>query len=268
MDVQISDDDDSAAEVPAWIVGFADLMTLLFATFVVLYGLKPEGETKAFRGAISSIKESFIEVPDDIPVEEKRGELILHKSKLVKKKGVTSVPKVVTSNDNTEFPIQIVNREMETLVSTLKVLSQEVPPVTVDNQSFQSFSFTYSETELSVSLLGAVYFSPRSHKVRKHSLKQMEGLISAVVDLKRPVHFAGHSSRFSQRDNYSGWELSAIRAASLAKYFEKNFGLKKKFVTAVGYGSERNRIFGTREENKYLNDRVEIKIDFGTSREP
>ena len=41
-------------------------MTLLFATFVVLYGIKPEGETLTILGIASSIREAFMEVPDSI----------------------------------------------------------------------------------------------------------------------------------------------------------------------------------------------------------
>ena len=41
-------------------------MTLLFATFVVLYGLKSAGETKEIRGIVTEIREAFVEIPDII----------------------------------------------------------------------------------------------------------------------------------------------------------------------------------------------------------
>ena len=50
-----------------WLVSYADLMTLLFAAFVVLYGITPQGESTEILGIIASIRESFVEIPDELP---------------------------------------------------------------------------------------------------------------------------------------------------------------------------------------------------------
>ena len=56
-------------------LSFADLMTLLFAAFVVLYGLKPEGIGDAVKviTATAAIRQTFNETPDVIPEDARTG---------------------------------------------------------------------------------------------------------------------------------------------------------------------------------------------------
>ena len=69
----MEEEEEGGGEGAGWIVSYADLMTLLFAAFVVLYGLKPEGEDIRLIGVTSNIRESFEEIPDEIPPDERKG---------------------------------------------------------------------------------------------------------------------------------------------------------------------------------------------------
>ena len=52
-----------------WLVSYADMLTLLFAVFVVLYALKDDGEKS--QDAAGSLEESFNKPLEDIPPSQR-----------------------------------------------------------------------------------------------------------------------------------------------------------------------------------------------------
>ena len=55
-----------------WLVSYADMLTLLFAVFVVLYALKEGGEPQT-RKTAGSMQESFNTPLEDIPIDRQIG---------------------------------------------------------------------------------------------------------------------------------------------------------------------------------------------------
>ena len=84
-------DDEDEGGGAGWIVSFADLMTLLFAAFVVLWALKPEGVGDAVKiiQATSAIRATFSDTPDVIPDDRRVGPLVEGKSSFQFFKGDT-----------------------------------------------------------------------------------------------------------------------------------------------------------------------------------
>ncbi|MFK7825403.1 MAG: flagellar motor protein MotB [Oligoflexales bacterium] len=258
------EDDDEKAEssVPAWIVGYADLMTLLFATFVVLYGLKPDGETKAFKGAKSSIREAFKDVPDDIPIKVERGEIILGKSRFRKKKGSAVAPRVVVLKDDTEYPLRMVNKDFERIINTLTMQSKKIIPKSSSTKNIEAFSFSASNNELTVTLLGSAFYKKGSSRLNRSALKMIEPMLSTVMELGKPISLLGHASRNREQKDITDWELSAKRASSLASYIVSKYRYSRSQVTAAGFGSEIPVTNSGNRESNAIDDRVEIKVDF------
>lgn len=256
------DDEKPASSIPAWIVGYADLMTLLFATFVVLYGLKPEGETKAFKGAKSSIREAFIDVPDNIPIKEERGDIILGKSRYRKDKGSAVAPRVVVLNEDTEYPVRMINKDFERIINTLTMQSKEIKEKSSDDKKIEAFSFSVSDHELTLTLLSSAFYKTGSSRLNRKALQLIEPMLSSVMQLGKPVTLLGHTSRETELMGFSAWELSAKRASSLASYIASKYQYSRSQLTAAGFGSEVPVTdIGNRESNA-IDDRVEIKVDF------
>ena len=250
-------------DIPSWIVGFADLMTLLFATFVVLYGLKPEGKTKAFQGTKSTIRESFIEIPDDIPVEIKVGKVILGKSTFKKRKGTSLQPKLIINKDDTDYPIEVVDKDISSVINKINMLSEEKKLLSDDKKLMEAFSYSVSEKQLSLNFLTSAFYELGSDKLSKKGLKMVDQILATLADLDRPIHFEGHASLKTNSRRISNWELSSRRASQLAYYFITTYDYPKHKITSVGMGSEKP--LHSHRENidvDYRNDRVEVKVNF------
>ena len=251
-----------ASSIPAWIVGYADLMTLLFATFVVLYGLKPEGETKAFKGAKSSIREAFKDVPDDIPIKVERGEIILGKSRFRKKKGSAVAPRVLVLKDDTTYPVRMVNKDFERIINTLTMQSREIKAKSSNKKELEAFSFSASNNELTLTLLGSAFYKEGSSRLNRNAIKMIEPMLTTVMELGKPINLIGHASKQSELKGISVWELSAKRASSLANYIVSKYRYSRSQVTAAGKGSEVPVTNSGNRESYAIDDRVEIKVDF------
>ena len=258
----MEEDEAKESSVPAWIVGYADLMTLLFATFVVLYGLKPEGETKAFKGAKSSIREAFRDVPEDIPIKIERGEIILGKSRFRKKKGSAVAPRVILLKDDTEYPVRMVNKEFERIINTLTMQSKEIIAKSSNEKKIDAFSFSASNNELTLTLLGSAFYKKGSSRLDRDSLKMVEPMLATVLELGKPISLLGHTSKESELEEKAIWELSAKRATSLANYIVSKYRYSRSQITAAGFGSEVPVTNKGNRESHAIDDRVEIKVDF------
>jgi chemotaxis protein MotB len=66
-----------------------------------------------------------------------------------------------------------------------------------------------------------------------------------------------HTSKFP-----SNWELSAARALNVVKFFAESGGIDPATLSAVGYGEYRPIVPNTSNENKKVNRRIEIYIDY------
>lgn len=64
-----------------------------------------------------------------------------------------------------------------------------------------------------------------------------------------------HSSRFA-----TNWELSVVRASSVARFLIEKMGMDEKQFIVSGYGSNRPRRPNTNVINRAANRRVEIII--------
>ena len=257
----MEDEEEEGGGGGGWLVSYADLMTLLFAAFVVLYGIKPEGETKEILGVTSSIREAFVEVPDEIPEEARKGPI---------KKGIAVFkyfkadqlrPPIIKRYRRNIVPLRIINKDFELAKSVVNLMAEKkvkgrnkekAAPVTIHRDDH---GFT-------IRLVSSYFFPSGAYRMHQRALAKVRKIGETLKDIGRPIVVEGHTDDVPPSGTLSNWELSALRAAYVVRYLVDNVGFPAAKASASGYADKKPLVANDTSEGRKMNRRVEIRIRY------
>ncbi|TBW55917.1 type VI secretion system protein TssL [Marinobacter halodurans] len=259
--------------VPAWVVTFADLMSLLMCFFVLLLSFS-EIDANKFKQIADELAKAF-GVQRDVPAMEipkgttpvfdhfsagKPEPTVLN---VVRQQTSTDQPELETNTSRSEADAeitgareQLVDQQFQQLERALR---EELQDGHLDLQKKderivirieEKGSFPSGSAQLTYSFEDTLY---RMAKVLKDTPGELtiEGHTDDV-----PIH----SPRYD-----SNWNLSADRAAAVANVLIKGGGISARRVTVQGFADTHPRVPNTGTMNRALNRRVEIIIDLSES---
>ncbi|NRA46981.1 MAG: hypothetical protein HRU09_18695 [Oligoflexales bacterium] len=236
-----------------WIISYADLMTLLFATFVVLYGLKSAGETKEIRGIVTEIREAFVEIPDIIedPVKgpTNKGLDVFESMKLENRRDKL-IERIMRNNRMTneiDEEVEELKRMIEPDESTKipKYFKQERSIVSVYRQG----------RDLVVSLSADFLYDGKSFRLKRSQVENLKPFGRYLASLGKFIKIQAYVET-----SQGGFKLAALRASFLRRYFAGYF--KAPTNRSMPYGHELSYTGDDAglEDNVVLGNRVDIKI--------
>ncbi|MCD4652243.1 MAG: OmpA family protein [Candidatus Cloacimonetes bacterium] len=77
------------------------------------------------------------------------------------------------------------------------------------------------------------------------------------------IRVEGHTSNIPLRNHpsyASNWDLSVTRANAIARFFIQNDMFAPDQIQIMGYGGEKPKVPNDRDENRKLNERIEIRL--------
>jgi chemotaxis protein MotB len=211
-----------------WLTTYADAITLLMAFFVMLFTLASGGE--------DSLKAGTAAIANHFGDAEAEG--------VAKETAAAAVAEV----------------ERPTTLDQAVEASGMGDEVTVEQH----------DRGLTVQLTGSALFAPGAVEVRADAMPRLQGIVSRVAELAvegYTVEVQGHTDDVPTKTASvrSNWDLSALRAASVAHVLIQA-GVPEKRVKVVGYGASsplyRNRdVDGNAiESNQARNRRVNLVL--------
>lgn len=286
----MSDDDDAPEEeappgAPAWVMTFADLMSLLMCFFVLLLSFSVIDKQK-FKTIIGSMEQAF-GLQRDI-----RAESIPKGTSIIKRDFTPGKPTPTTFDEIRQRTIEDLKENIER--NEAKVKSEEdgenkekTEKSDKDGKTAQTdlvekraemisaklekeikegqIDVDIDSQRIVISISENGTFSSGMAVIRRGFKPILEKINRVIVDIGGDVVIAGHTDnlRVSNSMFRSNWDLSSLRAASVVHELLLIGDIKSQNISAAGFADTRPLVPNDTPENRAKNRRVEIIIEQG-----
>lgn len=247
--------------VPAWVMTFADLMTLLMCFFVLLLAFS-EMDAAKFKQLSGSMKDAF-GVQAEVEVRTiPKGTSVVAQEFSPGKPDPTSINSVrqftIDSNRNT---LDALDRELKEIEETREharrlrmALKEEIKAGSVAIQT--------EGMKIIVNILENASFDSGYADVRDEFMPALTKIAQLIDNNSGEVTISGHTDNVPIRNERfrSNWELSTSRAVSVAHELLEVSELSPENVMVTGHADTRPNAPNDTAENRARNRRVDISI--------
>jgi chemotaxis protein MotB len=255
-----------------WLVSYADMVTLLFAVFVVLYAIQIAGQKNQQKTVAGSMQESFNTPLQDIPVDRRVGPQEQGMGIFDHFKGDSIRPPLTQKYPSSAQRVKIIDDEMNRIKVKLEDRLYGKNKFREETKPGQERIVDVKRTSkgFKLQLLARHFFDSGSVNVSKGALKELDGITEILKDLGRPVTIEGHTDSLPAAGEMTNWEISTLRATNVVKYMIRKHNFPATMLSAAGYADLKPIASNGSESGRMLNRRIEIHVDYDneTSGEP
>lgn len=232
-----------------WLVSYADFMTLLFATFVVLYALS-QINVNEFKKVEESLKKAF-----SIQSILDGGSGVMSSGNSVMD---TSAANSVIDNLLMEYISPRYEQE------SYEKIKKEVEDLAKSGE-MDGVSATIDERGLVITITDKnILFASASADLNANAKKLLDKIGKLIIEkfAMHSIRVEGHTDSLpiSGGKYPSNWELSSARASSIVRYLIDRFHILPDLMSAVGYADTRPVDTAKTPEALAKNRRVEIVV--------
>lgn len=240
--------DDDPENHERWLVSYADFITLLFAFFVVMYG-------------ISSINEGKYRIMSDAIVFAFRSD-----------PGMAPGAMVATGHADTQVRLPVHRPSprppaprKENLRNLARDLDQALAPLAAQGK----VRIAEGALGITVDINANALFAPGEARLDLGAVRSLGAVGRVLAAADFPIVVEGHTDNVPISTLYypSNWELSAARAASVVRLFIDT-GMDARRLTAVGFADQRPVADNATTEGRQANRRVALRIEARTPDNP
>lgn len=127
-------------------------------------------------------------------------------------------------------------------------------------------TITQLRGKLKVNMLDEILFDSGKTTVKPQGLEVLQRVGSILVNVKdKAISIEGHTDNVpigaELKKRYpTNWELSAVRATTVARYLQEKTGIDPGLLSAIGYGEYQPVALNESEEGRAKNRRIEIVL--------
>ena len=233
-----------------YLISYADFITLLFATFVVLYALS-QVDIKDFKALESSIQQAF-SAPS-----------IMQGTNGMMENTSASMLDGSTNTDSVIPPLMMEYISQKYENDSMNSIEKSVNDATKSGE-LNGVEAINTDKGLLLRFDNDYLFKKGSAEITPAARKNLDK-VGAMIAKKFILHnmrVEGHTDNqpFKSPTYPSNWELSSARACSIIRYYIDRFGFMKGIFTAVGFADTRPITDNKTEQGRAKNRRAEILI--------
>ena len=253
--------------VPAWVMTFADLMTLLMCFFVLLLAFS-EMDVLKFKQLSGSMKEAF-GVQAEIEVKSiPKGTSVVAREFSPGKPDPTALPSVrqftIDSNQSTLDLLHRRNEEMEKRLKEIEEEEKRIRAALQDEIENGSVAVETEGLKVIIRILEKASFESGDARVRPSFTPVLQKIGGMIDDNSGQINVSGHTDNVpiaaTNTQFRSNWDLSSSRAVSVTHELLKTTSAQPGRFTVTGHADTRPRADNLTPENRAKNRRVDISI--------
>jgi chemotaxis protein MotB len=240
----------------AWVIPYADMLTLLMALFLMLYAMGTTDLIK-FKALAESLADGLGGSSSSLVGEG--GESLLDGAG-------TSPIDLAIRQQAAEAALVAQEERAQAVASESERLGQAADAVHAQVAAAglgDAVQFRQEVRGLVITVVADdVLFDPGSAELRPGGVALMAAVASTLAGLPNDVAVEGHTDDrpISTAAYPSNWELSTARATSVLRYLVDHVGFPSERASASGYGAERPIAGNDTPEGRSANRRVEIAV--------
>jgi len=244
-----------------WLVSYADMLTLLFAVFVVLYALKDDGEKS--QDAAGSLEESFNKPLEDIPPSQRISPTDAGFGIFDNQVGNSRQFSNATMSAESSPKVALIDDEMKSAKQVIeeRLYGPEKFRTSQGDGNARIVAIERTATGFKVRLLARHFYDVGAIAVRKKAHRQLDHVIKVLKETGRNIRVEGHADSMGVK-GMSNWDLSALRATHVVRYMVEKHRFNPVFLSGAGYGSAQPMASNSTATGRALNRRIEFHIRY------
>lgn len=246
-----------------WLVSYADMLTLLFAVFVVLYSLNLSDSSKS-QEVTGSMQESFSTPLEDIPVDRRIGPTEAGFGIFENFRGNQARPPISKRFPGQDARVKIIDEEMNRVNMQIEDRLYGPSKYVGSKESGENRIVDVQRTGhgFKLRLLARHFYDSGSTKVKREALKELDSVIEILKELGRDVRVEGHTDSMPPKGDITNWELSTLRATNVIKYMIRHYNFPATKLSSSGYADLRPIAHNGTESGRTLNRRIEFHVNY------
>jgi chemotaxis protein MotB len=260
-----------------WLVSYADMLTLLFVLFVVLFSMSSVDQKKfaelaaglsagfgadsvAFTGQSAPLdgsanNASVVQIdPGSNPGDGSSGTQGLNQ------KQKDAVEAAIKAEDRKKASANAEKAAQE--AEDLKEIENKIADALAKEKLLGNAKFTIDARGLVVTVItNEVVFAGNRADLQTGGRKILGAVAPTLVKLPNKIEVDGHTNQLKSKTTFypSGWELSSARASTVVRFFTEH-GIAKKRLSAVGFSDTKPLIDPSDPRSVTQNRRVDVVV--------